>query len=98
MSAAPKSERIDSALTDRERWLVKEGFIAGYVAGANLPMRDKHISVLAQEWLDDSVADAVIVEMALAHEAKRYENACEPTTSPAQEASGRPDTPSAPRS
>jgi hypothetical protein len=59
-------------MNEREKWLVIEGFIAGYVAAGGAPIRNDRISDKAKAWLDDCVADAVTVEMALESEADKY--------------------------
>lgn len=54
-------------MTERERWLIIEGFIAGYAAADNDGERkyDRRISDKARDWLNDCVADGVTVEMLL---------------------------------
>lgn len=59
-------------MDERERWLVTEGFIAGYVAAGGAPLRNERVSDKARVWLEDCVADSVTVEMALEHEADKY--------------------------
>ena len=58
-------------MTERERWLIIEGFIAGYAAANNDGDRkyDRRISDKALDWLNDCVADGVTVEMVLDREA-----------------------------
>lgn len=58
-------------MTERERWLIIEGFIAGYAAAANDGDRkyDRRTSDKALDWLNDCVADGVTVEMVLDREA-----------------------------
>lgn len=58
-------------MTNRERWLIIEGFIAGYAAADNdgIFKYDRRISDKARDWLNESVADAVTVEMLLDSEA-----------------------------
>lgn len=53
-------------LTKHERWLVTQGFIAGFYMADGPFIGNHEISKLADEWLNDCVADAVTVEMLLA--------------------------------
>ena len=65
----PKHHPTVQGLSPRERWLVIEGFVAGYADGV---MRSDRASALAAKWLDDYIVDNVTVSMALDHEAKRH--------------------------
>lgn len=57
-------------MTERERWLIIEGFVAGWSeATARLPPDARTIHAMAEQWLDSCIADAVTVEMALDKEA-----------------------------
>ena len=59
----------NNLLTKREKWLVVEGFVAGYIKAGG-PMPKNGIGSLANEWLNECIADAITVEMALATEGK----------------------------
>ena len=59
-------------MTKRERWLVTEGYIAGF-AKASAIMRNKRISEQADEWLNTDLADGVTVAMALSQEANKHD-------------------------
>lgn len=56
-----------------EKWLVIEGFIAGYEAAGVEPPYSKRGSDLAKRWLEDCVADGVTVEMLLDKEMAEME-------------------------
>lgn len=58
-------------MNERERWLVIEGYVAGYINGGDLPLRNERISELAKEWLESDVAYGVTVEMVLDFEADK---------------------------
>lgn len=73
MSEVQAGENVAPGLTARERWLIKEGYIAGFCAAGGVPLRNDRVSEKAQAWLDECIADAVTVEMALAHEVSRHE-------------------------
>ena len=67
----PKYHTTVHDLSQRERWLVIEGFIAGY-AKARRALPSTRVSELAAEWLANFVTENVTVAMALDHEAKRH--------------------------
>lgn len=58
-------------LTQRERWLMGEAFIAGCQEYAHT-LRDERMSVRFEQWLKCDVADGVTTEMALCHEVDRW--------------------------
>lgn len=70
--APPAEEPVADGLSASERWFVIEGFIAGYCEAGGIPLRNQRVSDIARDWLQDSVADAVTVEMALASQAALY--------------------------
>lgn len=51
-------------LTDREKWLMQRAWTAAWTTGMN---RTRNYSM--QDWLNDSAADGVDIEMVLAKEA-----------------------------
>lgn len=59
-------------MNERDRWLVIEGYIAGYLEGSGALLRNMRIVELAQKWLDSHVADAVTTEMALELGCEKY--------------------------
>lgn len=61
-------------MNERDRWLVIEGYIAGYEAGGAM-LRNGRVSDLAKKWLESEVADTVTVEMALELECEKYSTA-----------------------
>ena len=66
-------------MNEREKWLVIQGFIAGYGAAGVEPPYSKRVSDLAKRWLDDCVADGVTVEMLLDKEMQDGDEMSEPT-------------------
>jgi len=66
-------------MNEREKWLVIQGFIAGYGAAGVEPPYSKRVSDLAKQWLDDCVADGVTVEMLLDKEMQDGDEMSEPT-------------------
>jgi hypothetical protein len=58
----------NNLLTKREKWLVVEGFFAGYIK-AEAPMPKNGIGSLANEWLSEYGATAITKEMILATKA-----------------------------
>ena len=59
-------------MTERERWLVIEGYVAGVCAAKGHVLRNERMIEEAIIWLDDVVADGVTVEMVLDHEADEW--------------------------
>lgn len=62
-----KKNILNNLLTKREKWLVVEGFVAGYIKAGG-PMPKNGIGSLANEWLNECIVDTITVEMALADE------------------------------
>lgn len=61
-------EQAADGVSERDRWLIIEGFIAGYTAAGGDPGEGR-ISDLARAWLNDVVADGgITVEMLLGTE------------------------------
>ena len=58
-------------LTARERWLIMQGFVAGYERGPHDTVESQYsdASECFADWLTDMGADAVTVEMVLAKDA-----------------------------
>lgn len=62
-------------MNERDRCLVIEGYIAGYLEAGGAMLRNERVSDLAKKWLESEVADTVTVEMALELECEKYSTA-----------------------
>jgi hypothetical protein len=60
-----------AVMTDRERWLVIQGFCAGYVLAGGSPLDPGLVSDKAKAWLDACVVSDVTIEMLLEYEANK---------------------------
>lgn len=63
-------------MNERERWLVIQGYIAGYIDAGGVPLRNElneRISDRAEKWLESEVEPGygATVEMALEFEADK---------------------------